>query len=277
MWWFFRADHPNNLGVELIRWWTTSTIHLFYPTLTGKSFGYWAGPKTLNLAGLAWFPNSELFRKKPAPSGSPFGQELFGGAKATNSPGGWQRDVEWMRDSRNEEWMRDSRNGGFLYKWGYPKSSKSSEYFSIETHVDLGYPHRKHQNGSLLCLGDWTLSWLFERLSGYLLAIKHGKGKSCLYRWFSHPDTIKTRIFNCHVWLPESSPKFHGQLSPVSPIFGPIAYSSSYIPLYPSSCPHYHHNFSHVDGETWLKHPSHHIPLHTYIYRYNILHTYIIH
>jgi len=27
--------------------------------------------------------------------------------------------------------MRDSRNGGFLYKCGYPKSSKSSEYFLL--------------------------------------------------------------------------------------------------------------------------------------------------
>ena len=105
---------------------------------------------------------------------------------------------------------------------GVPKSSKSSEYFSIETHVDLGYPHRKHPNGSLLSLGDWTLSWLFMRLQVIFLQSNMAKENPPFIDDFHIQTPLKlgfsiaislifwrvhqNSMVNCHRYPPFSDP-----------------------------------------------------------------------
>ena len=38
----------------------------------------------------------------------------------------------------------------------------------------------------------------------YPLVIKHGNGKTTIYRWFSHLNTIRV-FFECNIWLPEGT------------------------------------------------------------------------
>ena len=72
--------------------------------------------------------------------------------------------------------------GGFL-KWEYLKS----DHVSIETHGDLGIPHKKKKLTHLL---------LCQRFLEICCATSHLDGKNHLQR-----------VFHCHETLPECSPK----------------------------------------------------------------------